>query len=59
MGDTKRILDLVEFEQVEIIRRIVERGLAYSLKYKDSEQVDLWQHAYDEVIRLKNSLEKE
>ena len=44
-----------ELEQIEIIERITERGIKFSLEYKDSEQLDLWQHAYDEVMRLKGA----
>ena len=45
-----------ELEQIETIRRIAERGIKFSFKRKDSEQLDLWQHAYDEVMRLRTQL---
>lgn len=41
-------------EQVEIIRRIAERGLAKAQKNNDQEYIDLFQHLLDEISRLKN-----
>jgi hypothetical protein len=39
-------------EQLEICRRIAERGLKAAQLRSDSEQIDLWQHMLDELRRL-------
>lgn len=50
-------------EQIEILRRIAERGLTHAQECADmeeypdvhewSDQIDLWQHMLDEIERTK------
>lgn len=44
-------------EQLEILRRIAERGLRQAEIYTDTYQVDLWVHMLDEIERAKLLLE--
>lgn len=39
-------------EQLEILRRIAERGLAQAQERK-TQDVDIWQHMLDEIARTK------
>lgn len=39
-------------ENLDIVKRIADRGLAYSQNEEDSTQVDLWQHLLDELERI-------
>ncbi len=43
-------------EQMEVIRRIIERGHRFAQKRSDSASVDLFQHLLDELARLKKEL---
>lgn len=37
---------------LQILRRIAERGLRLAQKRRDSEMIDLWQHMLDEISRI-------
>jgi len=43
-------------EQIEVLRRIAERGLRYGEAYKLTHVVDLFQHMINEIAVLKREL---
>lgn len=56
MAGRKKMKQTSEFshinENIEILRRIAERGRTCSVYDETCDQVDLWQHMLDEIERL-------
>lgn len=46
-------MDPLVHSQLDILRRICDRGIMYGLKIDESRVVDLFQHMQDELERLK------
>lgn len=44
-------------EQMDVLRRIADRGISYGLKEKLTHVVDPFQHTQDELQRLKTLIE--
>ncbi len=66
LQDTEEVVgSSVIFSQLEVLRRIAERGLKLnqdlvkSQVYFVSSNVDLWQHMLDEIERTKQQYENE